>query len=298
MSARECDARRGGGVAGVGGGRCQRSKTRKAETAVHSRTKSCRDGVPAGLTHTRRRRTAPTTPPHARPPARELARAHSRLPHARASASAHRAHVFASLQKWRSCRTGRRAPQRFTTYSRSAPSGRWRPRSWAPSAAPPPNGCARRRRGFGHRDARQRAARCASAPRAPPPPRHARTLHPLRRVPHALRARVAVLCVRHPQVDVRYNTPSEGVSYSKGFWRECTWATFPGESKCNHISPSKAYAWERTCQARAHTRTCCYQRAHPKTAVARACTHLMRFFRTRLASLRPRPSTSCSSLPS
>ncbi len=45
-----------------------------------------------------------------------------------------------------------------------------------------------------------------------------------------------------------YYTPADGVSYSKGLWRECTWATFPGEDRCQHISPSDAYSWERACQ--------------------------------------------------
>jgi len=45
-----------------------------------------------------------------------------------------------------------------------------------------------------------------------------------------------------------YKSPADGVSFSRGLWRECTWAVIPGRDRCTHISVSKAYPWERTVQ--------------------------------------------------
>jgi hypothetical protein len=47
---------------------------------------------------------------------------------------------------------------------------------------------------------------------------------------------------------VYYYSPADGVNFSRGLWRECTWASFPGQSKCNHISPKSAFGWERAVQ--------------------------------------------------
>ena len=82
----------------------------------------------------------------------------------------------------------------------------------------------------------------------------------------------ALIPPRLAQADVYYYSPADGVNFSRGLWRECTWvrvavarvrvhqgqltrlstcppqASFPGQSKCNHISPKHAFGWERAVQ--------------------------------------------------
>ena len=48
--------------------------------------------------------------------------------------------------------------------------------------------------------------------------------------------------------DVLYYSPRDGVSFTRGLWRECTWAQFPGHHQCTRITPRNAFMWERTVQ--------------------------------------------------